>query len=432
MMYHFAAMLSILLMPFAFVDDTKDSASLARQDWFKKHVAPIKTIDPKNEDFADLEPIGKAIGSSRIVMLGEQTHGDGATFHAKTRLIKYLHQKHGFDLLVFESGFYDCHRAWQSIREGKLSPRNAASEGIFGIWTQSQQVQPLLEYLAQQANAKNPLELAGCDSQFTGQASSTKLPGDLEKVLHAISPDQFSTAQREAVVDACKLMTKPDGKLTEDHRLACTSLAVALKKTAPTQDLPEHELAYWRQASESIAAHANAVQYADQKDMAKMKKYGNIRDGQMGKNLVWLAQQKPQRKIIVWAASYHTMRNPAQVNDIYRDTVTLGDEAWKVLGKEIYSITFTATEGKWKLPWWSDDQLRPVAAPTKGSLEEYFTMAGHDYAFVNLRDLPVEGAWLKEKLPARPMGYGYMHASWPESFDGFIFTKKMFGSDRVK
>src|SRR6476646_1280732 len=80
----------------------------ARVAWLKEHAVGLRSIDPADEDFADLEPLRKVIGDARIVQLGEQSHGDGATFHAKARLIKFLHQKMGFDVLAFESGLYDC------------------------------------------------------------------------------------------------------------------------------------------------------------------------------------------------------------------------------------------------------------------------------------------------------------------------------------
>ncbi len=84
-----------------------------RQNWAKTAPIPLKSIDPNETDFADLDGFGKAVGDARIVFLGEQTHGDGATFHAKTRLIKYLHETKGFDVLAFESGLMDCQNRGQ-------------------------------------------------------------------------------------------------------------------------------------------------------------------------------------------------------------------------------------------------------------------------------------------------------------------------------
>src|SRR5688572_18743770 len=54
----------------------------ARIAWLTANAAPIGSIDPSipDDDFSDLEPIRRAVGNSRVVMLGEQSHGDGATF----------------------------------------------------------------------------------------------------------------------------------------------------------------------------------------------------------------------------------------------------------------------------------------------------------------------------------------------------------------
>src|SRR5262249_32904995 len=114
-----------------------------RVDWLKKHALALRSIDPAAEDFSDLEGIRKAIGEARIVQLGEQTHGDGATFHAKTRLIKFLHQKCGFDVLAFESGLYDCRKAWELLKEGK-ERYDSVTHGVFGIWTGREQFHPLI------------------------------------------------------------------------------------------------------------------------------------------------------------------------------------------------------------------------------------------------------------------------------------------------
>ena len=54
---------------------------------------PVLSIDPMDTDFGDLEALVDKIGTSRVVMLGEESHGDGATFQAKSRLIKFLHQR---------------------------------------------------------------------------------------------------------------------------------------------------------------------------------------------------------------------------------------------------------------------------------------------------------------------------------------------------
>ena len=69
----------------------------ARIGWLSRNAVPIRSIDPTipDDDFADLKPLVAAVGRSRMVVLGEQSHGDGATFLAKGRLIKVPSSKDG-------------------------------------------------------------------------------------------------------------------------------------------------------------------------------------------------------------------------------------------------------------------------------------------------------------------------------------------------
>jgi erythromycin esterase len=50
------------------------------KEQLNQYAVPLNTIDP-DDDLADLEPIGRAIGDARIVGLGEATHGTSDFFY---------------------------------------------------------------------------------------------------------------------------------------------------------------------------------------------------------------------------------------------------------------------------------------------------------------------------------------------------------------
>src|SRR4051794_32388463 len=61
--------------------DVVDPAERARRvAWLGANTLPLRTIDMADDNFSDLAPLRTAIGDARIVLLGEQTHGDGTTF----------------------------------------------------------------------------------------------------------------------------------------------------------------------------------------------------------------------------------------------------------------------------------------------------------------------------------------------------------------
>src|SRR5262245_36889034 len=188
-------------------EEPTDGEREARITWLKEHAIALRSIDPADEDFSDLEPLRKAIGEARIVQLGEQTHGDGATFHAKARLIKFLHQKMGFSVLAMESGLYDCRKAWELLREGK-EPYEAVTHGVMGTWTGSKQFQPVIDYLGTNAKSERPLELCGFDCQFTGRASVTHLQADISKVLDTLGDKSISEENRTALTEMLAGMLK--------------------------------------------------------------------------------------------------------------------------------------------------------------------------------------------------------------------------------
>ena len=72
----------------------------ARTEWLRNNAAAIRSIDPDDEDFSDLAFLREQLSGVRVVLLGESDHGNGSDFKAKTRLIKFLHLKMGFDVLA--------------------------------------------------------------------------------------------------------------------------------------------------------------------------------------------------------------------------------------------------------------------------------------------------------------------------------------------
>src|ERR1044071_7914917 len=148
------------------------------QDWLAAHARAIRTVDPHDEDFTDLEPIARGVGKARVVQLGEPSHNAGTCFAAKARLIKFLHQRLKFDVVVWESGIYDVTLADAGLRAGE-DPSTAAQRGILRNWAGSEECRPLFDYAQKSLTTARPLTMAGFDSSLTAPFAS--LAAELRK-----------------------------------------------------------------------------------------------------------------------------------------------------------------------------------------------------------------------------------------------------------
>src|SRR5258707_321593 len=105
-----------------------------RVAWLAAHAVKLHSLDTADAEFTDLAPLRTTLKGVRVVLLGEQDHGDGTTLAGKIRLIRFLHEQMGFDVLAFESGFYDCPKVWELLTKGEEA-RKAIPRGVFTVWT---------------------------------------------------------------------------------------------------------------------------------------------------------------------------------------------------------------------------------------------------------------------------------------------------------
>jgi erythromycin esterase len=414
-----------------------------RVRWLAEHAIRLRSVSPADQDFSDLEPLRQVLTGVRVVLLGEQSHGDGTVFLAKTRLIEFLHQRMGFEVLAFESGLYDCARAWQRLAAGE-DAATAVPRGVFGIWTRSEQVRPLIAYLGAQARSARPLELAGFDDQLTGSASREELVGDLAAFLRRIGAPSLAGPEWPAFAALLQNLAEnayQRGKLprpaAEEQQRFLRQLDRLRAEVAARGGAADRDADFWAQVLASLAPAARQQWLYDPAAGEVPPEILGLRDRQMGENLLWLANRRyPGRKIVVWAATFHAARHLGRIETeapelrrLYRGLEVMGEVAWRELGEEMYTVGFTASEGRTGTPF--EEAPTELAPPSAGSLEDLFHRAGLELAIVDFRRPPAGGGWLRQPLLSRPLGYLEMRADWGEVVDGMLYTRTMAPSTRA-
>jgi erythromycin esterase len=123
-------MMRIFLACLALFTSTFVIHAQSAEELIRQQSSEIRTIVTNDTDYTDLQSLAASIGNARIVILGEMDNGDGETLKAKTRLVKYLHQKLGFTVLAFESDFNGVNWIWETRKNGY-----AALQAVTHIWT---------------------------------------------------------------------------------------------------------------------------------------------------------------------------------------------------------------------------------------------------------------------------------------------------------
>lgn len=425
-----------LQLPTVPLDTTTRRPAPSIQAWLDTNSTTVRSIDFDDTEFTDLAPLRDAIGSARVVMLGAQTGLDGTTLRAKARLVRYLHEELHFDVLVFESGFYDLQAAWARIETGE-DAAVAARASVSAPWRNSAEVQPLFAYVEDRARSARPLRLAGMAPEFTGPVIGglrAALADDLEAYLTQSASPLPTAAWWPAFRAAL-------------HRLAIRE-AEAPMPTSTDQAALTFGLARLREETNrlvNVASPADAgfwitatlaleSLYRLTTESLSPELRNNLRDSSMAESLVWLAQARyPDRKLMVWTTAAASIRSPRELFTpqgvaVGHERAVLGMLARTTLGDIIFSIGFLAGSGSYApLGPTPTAPVRPIVRPLPESWDGLFLATGKPFAFLHLRREPLtaERAWLYTPRVARAIDYQQTLARWPNVYDAFFFTASM-------
>ncbi|MDP9121055.1 MAG: erythromycin esterase family protein [Acidobacteriota bacterium] len=398
-----------------------------RTRWVAEHAVTARSIDPLDEDFADLVPLIRVIGAARVVELGEVTHGDGATFLAKARLIRFLHQVMGFDVLAWESGIADVRWMDEALRAGRPAAE-AAGRALYLVWN-TREVLPTLDYVRTSQGTARPIKTVGFDCRISRPKVRSELfPNMVFNFFDRLDPALISRREREDLVAMAvglvpsEYYAKPglrryNRKLPE--RLIAT---IDRRRGELLAHYPPHEIDYLRQSLVSLINMDRALGPGDRQPSPG----GYTRDGAMAENLLWwLRGPLKDRKVVVWAHNYHVMNDPASDEPApagrpVKGGPLLGGPMSRFLkaelGPDLYSIGFASYAGT----------SRDLEAPAKevpvvpGALETLLHSVGRPLLFLDFSGLPADH-WLRTPWTAGLSFYEPTSAVWTRCYDGLFF-----------
>lgn len=399
-------------------------------------VHAITSIQSSQDDYTDLTFLKETLKDKRIVLLGEQTHGDGATFEAKVRLIKFLHQQMGFSMVSFESGLYENYKAYQQTTSNNYQ-NSPLKESIFSIWSDTKEVELLLQYVHQNKALSHPLVVSGFDSNIGSYLEDDFLP-DLKAFNTKLTEADFVVLTQAMNGYIEFIATQPEDSIA----FFKTTQKVVNEFDRLLKQKPTDHLKILKQ---TFIGWLAMVQW--EIDIIHEKKIAiqNPRDLQMARNLIFLANLYPDKKIIGWGASYHfanqietyektavtkkflhkmdsvaKSKEPTDLDSLLGGAVPMGKILKEHFGEQLYSLAFSSYDGSYGLIGTPVQSLTPVEPP-HGSIEHMLKEQGYEYAFVNFNKQNAQ-----EKFYSSALGNLPILAPWQKIFDGLFFIKTSY------
>lgn len=377
--------------------------TIAESDWLKQNIYPLKTFEPGSSSNEDLKILKKLIGDSKVVALGETSHGSSEIFKMKSRIIEYLAENDGFDIFSIEANMPESYKLNDYVLEGKGNPTELIRGMYFWTW-RTQEVLNMVEWMKDYNKSGHKISFTGFDMQFYKGAIQelndafkdhseiqNKIT-ELKSVLDAVNSERKNS--RQAVV------SQENKKKIDDHLNSLRDF-ISGSNFAATQKS-------WLMQNIRVIE-----QYLD----------STSRDKYMAENLLWIKSQNPDSKIIAWAHNGH----------IKETDYSMGKYLAEILQNDYLTIGFTFNKGNYTAVGTNGLTDYPAQESYPGTYEYFFNSVNVPIFILDLRNTKKQNSenskWLMEKLDFRSVGAMKTESEFYETdltddFDLIIFINE--------
>ena len=415
---------------------TSNETLLDWKKWANDHAYSLASIQPETfngqkipaNKFEDLEMLKPLLHDKRIVFLGESSHGVAQFNLAKTRLIQFLHQDMGYNVLAFESGMGNVMNAQGQI--DKQAALQTMKDAIFGVWW-TKETLPLFDYAKSTQATEQPLVLTGFDIQQQGAFTN----GDW--LQNPKLAQQFNEAEKQ-------LAEWSSGKDLKGYQKVKTTIIDVYKQVKSQIQIKEKELqaAYPKEphivklmdrtladrirlADEYIELTIQSNIDIEQNNIESFLQTMEWRDQAMMENLLWLAEEVyPTEKFIVWAHNDHIRKAQSDVMGSPYPVKLMGERLPDIYKKYSYVLGLYMTSGETAN---NMGEPMPVLPPVKGSIEDILSSTNKPYTFIDLRNRQNErgNSWMFE--PRLSYSWGMIQESLVprDQYDGILLIDQV-------
>lgn len=399
-------------------------------------VEPIHDIDSVN-----LDSLLERIGDSRVVLLGEATHGTSEFYRMRARITRELVLRRGFRMVAVEADWPDAKVVDRYVRHLPATKRSWRAFDRFPTWMwRNQETLELTAWLREyNRDVRDPTERVsfhGLDLYSLYTSAS-----EVIRYLTRVDPETAQVArERYACLSPWEQDAATYGRaaLTGKYR-QCERDAVAMLK-----DLLEQRIEYSeKDGDDFVDALQNARVVADAERYYRIMYYGsvaawNLRDQHMFDTLEsLLAFRGPQTKVVVWEHNSHV--GDARATEMgARGEHNVGSLCRGRYGDGLYVVGFGTDHGTVAAAsaWDGPMEVKRIRPASADSYEGLFHLSDVSAGLLHLRH-PARDAVREELLtprleraigvvyrPDTELASHYFQAILPKQFDEYIWFDK--------
>jgi len=376
---------------------------------------PLKWED---DELNFLDPVAE---NSKIIGLGEATHGSSEFFNAKARIFKYLVKKHGYKVFAFEADFGESVIINRDIQKGNAYYMKKVMEDNMLFWTwKTEEVRDLLEWMCEYNKGKpenEKVHYMGIDAQVNknnpdlinnylqeANASFSSHADSILSVAKTASDNDFSSYNPESFAKYI-------------NKLEALKDSMENSKNKLVENSSEKKYELYKRILQVVKQTSKVRKFQD--------KY-HLRDSCMAENSTWMLDYFDDEKVVVWAHNGHIIKGRRYEID------KMGKFINRELGDEYAAIGFSFSYGSFNAVEYVNGDYGNLktheisSEPRKGSINSIFSEAKTNTFSVAISDLEYYSSWNTKFFENTDiLSIGAVYNSHPEDYYR-VFNKKYF------
>ncbi|HET6859546.1 MAG TPA: erythromycin esterase family protein [Streptomyces sp.] len=400
---------------------------------------PLRSTEP-GAPGGDLRPLGRMVGSAKIVGLGEATHGSRQFFTMKHRVFRHLVEEKGFTTFALEAPWSTGLVLNDYVLHGKGDPEQIMRkefQSSYRIWNTREYLDLLRWMRAHNVrHPGHPVQFMGEDNGYAGpelfdavtdyvSAHHPELLAEFRRLYRDFRP----TGSVEETVNGN--MARP---IAERERTAALMRRAYELLQAQGPDRDRRAYAWVLQHARAISQTATLYAYYDFTDPEKIARAMLYRDRVMAENTVWWQRHTGHRMLL----SAHNGHVSYESDNPEQYPKTQGAFLRQMVGAEYTNIGYTFGQGSFNAMDLTDPEepyrrfsVKPLGS---GSNEEVLERVSRRDYYVDLRAVPEPTrTWLMAERPTRSIGNAWpedpYHTSLGRQFDVLVHLHRVTAAD---